>query len=275
MIRTEAFGPVTRIDLCADLAAAANRWSACYLVEGILFDAAMHHGREELAREVEGRAELVALTHCHEDHCGGASALAGECRILAPGGHLELLANPEQLPAPREFVWGRPEPVRGEALGEAIARAGRRFEVITTPGHCPPHVAFLERNEGWAFAGDLVAATKPRLARAEEDVPALMASLRAVRDLHPERLFLAHLPVPERATEPIESLLGYLEDRASEVRGLADAGAGMPEIVERAFGGEVAWWRSDSGGQLSAKELTGGDFSTENLVRELLRLSAE
>lgn len=274
MLATESYGPVTRIDLLADHAAAARRWSACYLVDGILFDAAMHHGREELALAVAGRVQTVALTHCHEDHCGGASALAGEARVLAPAGHLGLLADPEPLPAPREFVWGQPEPVRGEALAESVTDGRRRYDVVPTPGHCPEHVAFVHRGEGWVFGGDLITSTSPRFARAEEDLEALVASLRAVAALEPERLFLAHLPVAERPTAQIESLLGYLEARAAEARALRDAGAHVDEIVDRAFGGEVRWWRDpDGGGTITAKEITGGDFSTENLVRGLLALS--
>ncbi|MEX2458808.1 MAG: MBL fold metallo-hydrolase [Actinomycetota bacterium] len=273
MLRTETFGPVTRLDLCADHAAPIDRWSACYLVDGILFDAAMHHARAELAAAVAGRARTLALTHCHEDHGGGASALAGECRVLAPRDHLDLLAEPEVLSPPREFIWGRPEPVRGEALPDEVIEAGRRYEVLPTPGHCPQHVAFVYREEGWVFAGDLVTATRPRFARAEEDLGATVASLRAVTALAPSRLFLAHLPVPERATEPIEALLGYLEDRAAAVRGLRDAGAPTEEIVDRLFGGEYTWWRDGGGTPISAKEMTNGDFSTANLVEGLLALA--
>lgn len=273
MIRTEAFGPVTRIDLMADRAADTRRWSACYLVDGILFDAAMHLCREELAQTLDGRAGTVALTHCHEDHCGGASALTGTARVFAPADHLDLLANPEELPAPREYVWGRPEPVTGEPLPDELVEAGRRYAVLPSPGHCPQHVVFVNRQEGWVFGGDVVTATKPRLARAEEDLPDLVASLRMIAALEPSRLFLAHMPVPERPTQPIEELLAYLEDKAAEARVLADAGAGIEEIVERSFGGEFGWWRGPDGATLSAKAITGGDFSTEHLVRGLLSLA--
>jgi glyoxylase-like metal-dependent hydrolase (beta-lactamase superfamily II) len=271
VLRADSYGPVTRIDLSAGPAAGV-RWSACYLVDGILFDAAMHHGRDELAAFVDGRAATVALTHCHEDHSGGASALASTgSRVLAPADHLGLLAEPEELPVSREAVWGRPEPVAGAPLPDELVEAGRRYEVLATPGHCPQHVAFVHRDEGWVFGGDLITATKPRFARAEEDLRALVASLRAVAALGPERLFLAHLPVPERPTEPIERLLGYLEDRAAEVRALAGDGAAPEEIVERAFGGEYAWI-GPGGTPMPAKDLTGGDFSTLNLVRGLLAL---
>ena len=272
MLRADSYGPVTRLDLCADHAVPIDRWSACYLVDGVLFDAAMHHCRDELASAVAGRARTVALTHCHEDHSGGASALAGECRVLAPADHLDLLADPELLTAPREFLWGRPEPVRGEPLPDEVVEAGRRYEVVPTPGHCPQHVAFVHREEGWVFGGDLITATRPRFARAEEDLAATVASLRAVAALEPSRLFLAHLPVPERPTEPIEALLGYLEDRAAEVRDLREAGASVEEIVDRLFGGEYTWWRAGDGSAVSAKEMTDGDFSTANLVEQLLAL---
>ncbi len=272
MLRADSYGPVTRIDLTAGPAEGV-RWSACYLVDGILFDAAMHHGRAELAAFLDGRAGTVALTHCHEDHAGGASALAGDgVQVLAPASHLGLLAQPEDLPLMREAVWGRPEPVAGAPLPDALVEAGRRYEVVPTPGHCPQHVAFVHRDEGWVFAGDLIAATEPRLARAEEDLPAAVASLRAVAALGPERLFPAHLPVPERPLEPIERLLGYLEDRAAEAKALAGAGASEAEIVERMFGGEHVWSRAPAGSPVTASDMTGGDFSTLNLVRGLLDL---
>ena len=108
--------------------------------------------------EASGTApEAILVTHCHIDHIWGAASL--QRRYGIP---LYMAA----YDAGMEVVFGRmcdrlglrvPDfsfsvtPVKD---GDIIAAAGLRFKAITTPGHSPEGVCYLEENSRIMFTGD-------------------------------------------------------------------------------------------------------------------------
>jgi glyoxylase-like metal-dependent hydrolase (beta-lactamase superfamily II) len=128
----------------------------------------------------------LLLTHGHVDHAGAAAAVRGAsgARVWAsPRGHRRV-SDPagrfeENLPGFLRFLrrcgfseetidkhrqfsgfflrFGDPcpGPLAAED-GATIEAAGRRLEVLWTPGHSSDHVVFLDRDAGVLFGGDHV-----------------------------------------------------------------------------------------------------------------------
>jgi glyoxylase-like metal-dependent hydrolase (beta-lactamase superfamily II) len=113
--------------------------------------------------------EIIALTHVHLDHAGGAGLLAADCpnaevyvhEIGAPH-----VIDPSQLVAGTKHVigdlWGyhiEPEPVPETRIrtlgdGDTIDLGDRELETLYAPGHAPHQVAFYDRASDALFPGD-------------------------------------------------------------------------------------------------------------------------
>ena len=83
------------------------------------------------------RPDAVLLTHHHDDHIGGVTALRGRW----PG--LEVIAPDE----PRI-----PFATRRVGDGDRVEVAGHAFDVLAVPGHTVSHIAF--HGHGLLFCGD-------------------------------------------------------------------------------------------------------------------------
>lgn len=115
---------------------------------------------EEAARR-GWRIVAVWLTHAHFDHFGGAAGLDAALETPVP-----IALHPEDHPLWRlnggaawfglhDFDPG-PEPTIPLEHGMRLHLGGHTFEVRHTPGHTPGHVAFLDREAGLMFCGDLI-----------------------------------------------------------------------------------------------------------------------
>jgi glyoxylase-like metal-dependent hydrolase (beta-lactamase superfamily II) len=152
----------------------------------------------------------LLLTHVHLDHAGAAGALVARWPELAvyvhPRGAAHL-ADPTRLVASTGRVFGeRLE----ELLGEVLPVPPENLRTIDdgqeigpmrcawTPGHASHHVAFLERDSGLAFCGDLAGVclagdvVMPPTPPPEVDLDAWRRSLERLEQWQPEALALAH-----------------------------------------------------------------------------------
>jgi len=114
--------------------------------------------------------DTILLTHAHIDHVGGVASLLRrypEARVLAHEAGVPLMSA-ENVAAltggvadldeyAKQFSLPRYEPVRPTDFlqpGEPVFVGETRFEVLHTPGHCPGHVAFLNRE--MLLSGDVL-----------------------------------------------------------------------------------------------------------------------
>ncbi len=263
MIRVEEHDGVTFIRASRSFLGRPVFWGGAYLVDGLLVDCGPTVTARELLKVVaDRRVEGLVVTHHHEDHYGAAALLLKERGIVpqVPAAALSLLAEGFVLEAYRRFTWGRPPKVRAEVLGTEVHTASLRLSVVPTPGHSADHVCFFEPERGWLFTGDLFLAERLRYLRDDEDLRALIDSLRAVSALPLRQVFCAHRgPVRDgpaalrRKAEALEEIW----QRSSELlkQGLPEA-----EITRRVVGPE---------GPMTLFSL--GRFSARNFVRAVAR----
>jgi len=101
--------------------------------------------------------EAILVTHCHVDHIWGAKEVQDKYRI-------PLYMGPENVSQyeyfdKMAFKLGLTAPNYGFEVtqvsdGEIIRAAGFEFKAITTPGHSPGSVCYLEEKERIMFTGD-------------------------------------------------------------------------------------------------------------------------
>ena len=122
---------------------------------------------------------VLAVTHIHLDHAGGAGHFSGRFPATRIGVHdqgARHLISPERLWASAERIytpqgmidlWGPMEPVPAERLlildeGSTIPLGnGRAVEVMYTPGHARHHIVFYEDETGACLIGDSVGLAFP------------------------------------------------------------------------------------------------------------------
>jgi glyoxylase-like metal-dependent hydrolase (beta-lactamase superfamily II) len=251
-----------------------------------------------LERLLEGLGEsppaALLLTHVHLDHAGAAGTLVARWPQLPvfvhPRGapHLE---DPSRLVASARRVFGEPfQRLFGEVKPVPAANLntiedGQRIgsvECAWTPGHANHHVAFLERDTGLAFPGDIASVklgdgpVVPPTPPPEIDLGAWRRSLKLLEGWRAQALALPHYGLVERPDEHIEAMREALERherwaaegeevflaslrellQASVTPGAADdymfvslarpSAAGLRRWLERSAGGTAAG--SDSGG---------------------------
>jgi glyoxylase-like metal-dependent hydrolase (beta-lactamase superfamily II) len=113
--------------------------------------------------------EIIALTHVHLDHAGGAGRLAADCPNAEVYVHeigASHVIDPGQLVVGTKRVIGdlweyhtEPEPIpehRVQTLGEGdtIDLGDRELETLYVPGHAPHQVAFYDPVSDALFPGD-------------------------------------------------------------------------------------------------------------------------
>jgi len=245
----------------------ATYWTGMYLVDGLLVDS----GPPNLARDVRRLVSELAVrqcvtTHHHEDHSGNHGLLAGELRITPlahPSGVARLARQDTHPQLYRRIAWGARPPAATAPLGERLETTRFRFQVVHTPGHATDHVALFEPERAWLFSGDLYLAPKLRYLRADEDVYAMMDSLRRVLALEPRVLFCQHRGRVEQGAARLRDKLDFLVDLGGRIHELHGRGWSDAAIARALPGSDLLW-----------RLWTGGDFSKRNFVRAFLRTTS-
>jgi glyoxylase-like metal-dependent hydrolase (beta-lactamase superfamily II) len=266
MLRTHAFGPVTRIIAARRMLGMPMRSVSMYLVNGLLIDSGPPAVAPELVDWLRTqKVSLVFNTHHHEDHAGGDRRLTRELglRILAGPRATSLIGHLPKVQLYRRAVWGTPETATIEPSTSTILAGGLSFEQVPSPGHCPDHVCLFERQNGWLFSGDLFIHERVRHLRPDEDLWLEVQSLKKALALAPRVMFCAHAGVLTEPVTAIRRKLAYWADVGAEARSLSAKGMKASQISRRVLGAE---------GLMTI--VTGRHFSKTALVTALLALPA-
>ena len=267
MIETRQFEDITQIRMSRAIDGKALFWVAAYLVDGLLIDTGCAYTAEELSGFLEKHPPQRAVnTHFHEDHIGANYLIQSRfgIDIYAHPDSLPLIARQAKLFPYQEFVWGYPDPTTVLPIPEVIRTARFTFEVIETPGHSLGHVVLFERSRGWLFTGDMYPGKAIRTIRPEEDIGMIVSCLRRLVALDSERLILLTSigRIIENGREAIEDFVRYISDISGRAKHLQTEGHSIHGIMDVLFGGEEA-----------RAEATNGQYTTENLIRSVLKMT--
>lgn len=242
-----------------------ERVICCLRAGDVLIDPGPEVSSGAVVEALGGEApRAILLTHIHLDHAGAAGALVRrwpEVEVVVHERGARHLVDPSKLiaSATRLYgdrmatLWGEIVPVPEENLrivqgGETIGP----FEVAYTPGHAQHHVAYLDRETGVAYCGDVAGVriaggpVLPPTPPPDIDLELWRASIDLVEGWGPERLALTHFGVTGDVGEHLDALrealalLGELARRTDQ-EGYMAAVQGIvrresaPDVVEATF----------------------------------------
>ena len=264
MLELHEFEQVTQIRLSRELDNKALYWVAAYLVDGLLIDTGCLYTSKELTSYLSTKnIRKVINTHFHEDHIGGNKDIMAEfgVEIYAYPDSIPFIAGRPVLYPYQEIVWGYPEPTDVKPIPDIITTDKYSFRVIETPGHCVGHVALMELSKGWCFSGDIFAREDIKCIRPEENISDLISSMRRILSLAGDRLvlFTSVGKIAEDGRKALSVCIDYLIGKADRVKKMARDNHSVDEMVNMVFGGEHSFY-----------QLTGGQYSSKNLIRSLL-----
>ena len=259
VIALSTHGDVTRLEMSSRRSRLVGYAVSAYLVRGVLVDTGFPAIGAEFARFVaERRPRGILLTHVHEDHAGNV-ALAARLGVPlgAAAATLDELRRVGPIGFYRRYTWGAMAPLDGRAPEPFADDA---LTLLPTPGHSPDHHAVWDAESRTIFGGDLFLGVRVRVARADEDPRALVASLRSAAALEPLRLFDAHRGPVRDPVAALTAKADWLAETIAAVERLAAEGL-SDDAVRRAVLG-----REEMAGYFSL-----GDYSRTNFVRAIRR----
>jgi glyoxylase-like metal-dependent hydrolase (beta-lactamase superfamily II) len=188
-----------------------------------------------------GDLNAILLTHIHLDHAAATGALVREnprLKVYVHARGVEHLVDPTKLLQSASRLYGDdmerlfgaflPVPLTNiHALegGEIITVGPRAFQVLYTPGHANHHVTYFDPADRVAFVGDTCGIsieghpyTLPATPPPDISIELWDASLDAITDLHPKRLFLTHFSFSDSAAAHIANYrerLHHWRDRSA------------------------------------------------------------
>lgn len=184
-----------------------------YLIDGVLIDTgsrSLHKHFESFIDETD--FDQVMLTHFHEDHTGCAAYIekTKKLPIYLNEKTIEYCTKQADYPLYRQLFWGRRKPFLAQAMPETFTSRNATWDVIDTPGHAHDHKAFLNRETGQLFTGDLLVSERTKVILAEESIPTIIHSLERVLTYDFEDVFCSHKGFVEDGRLALERKLANL-----------------------------------------------------------------
>jgi len=208
--------------------------------------------------------EVVALTHVHLDHAGGAGFLAEECdadvfvheigapHVVDPG---RLWAGTKQAVGDQIKFYVEPDPVPEERVvevsdGDSIDLGDHALEVHHAPGHAPHQVVFFDPANDAVFTADAAGIYDidrdelfPTSPPPNFDPEQCQTDVETIRETDPGVLCYPHFGATETGDllDRYADLLGEWVDSVAEKRAELGDDAVVEHFVSEADAERAVW----------------------------------
>lgn len=181
--------------------------------------------------------DQVVITHFHEDHTGCAAFLQKELQlpIYMSDIMLDYCKRKADYPIYRKIFWGKRKPFHAKTIGQNFASRNATWDVIEKPGHSIDHLAFLNRETGQLFTGDLYCLEKTKVVLREESIPTIIDSLKKVLTYDFKDVFCCHAGYVEDGQHALQRKLNYLLNLQGDIIKLYENGMSPSEINKTIF----------------------------------------
>jgi endoribonuclease LACTB2 len=210
----------------------------CFVLDGTLIDTGSKSVEKELIPFFQQQEiDQVVITHYHEDHTGCASYFqeVKNVPIYMSEIMLEYCKKKADYPLYRKVFWGKRKPFHAQPIGKTFSSRNATWDVIETPGHAIDHLAFLNRETGQLFTGDLYVMGKTKVILREESIPAIIESLKKVLTYDFKEVFCSHAGFLKKGRAALERKLEYLLELQDRVLQLYNDGMSVNEITKTLF----------------------------------------
>lgn len=209
-----------------------------YLVDGILIDTGAASVYKQFKRFIDqADFDAVLLTHYHEDHTGNAAYIEKTkgVPIYLSDKTVDYCSQKADYPLYRKLFWGKRKPFHALPMPETFESRNAVWDVIDTPGHAFDHKAFLNRETGQLFTGDLYVSPQTKVVLAEEDIPTIIRSLERVLAYDFDGVYCSHAGVVKDGRKALQRKMDYLESVVHDVLAFRKEGMSAEEIRSRLF----------------------------------------
>ena len=210
----------------------------CFVVDGVLIDTGAKSLEKKFKPFFRQRdIDQVVITHFHEDHTGCAAFLQKELQLPVYMNDimLDYCAMKPDYPMYRKFFWGKRRPFHAKVIGKTFSSRNATWDVIETPGHAIDHVAFLNRQTGQLFTGDLYCQEKTKVVLREENIPTIIDSLTKVLTYDFGEVFCSHAGHLADGRAALQRKLEYLEQLQGKTIKLYEDGMPPSQICSTLF----------------------------------------
>lgn len=209
-----------------------------FVLDGVLIDT----GSASLEKEFypffkQQDIDQVVITHFHEDHTGCAAFLQKEMNLPIYMNDImqDYCKKMPDYPLYRKVFWGKRRPFHAHAIGKTFSSRNATWDVIDTPGHAIDHLAFLNRETGQLFTGDLYCQEKTKVILREESIPTIIDSLTRLLTYDFGEVFCCHAGFLKDGRPALQRKLDYLLELQGKIIKLHKAGISPSQISKSLF----------------------------------------